>query len=399
MKLQLYSLLLAVALAAAQSNTGTQTTTLRSLTSRSSTNTITSSSATATSKGASTRSTPSIQLPPLVQCSFATFSFTIPSNLIGLPKHLGFYPSSASSWIETVHLGTQYDDLTEGSFTWLVDLPVGLSIAAMFYVTEPENNGAIPPNGSASTSDSVILAGTRSDCLAGNAGELTFLQFDNVASLFIDPFKGASTSSIVAIASSYDPTFIWTGTQPTSSSGGRDGGNQSSPVPAGAIVGAVIGGITLVTAVALFLFYLKRRHNQKMAARDFDGYSTYSEKPHMWTTTAGMGSVHGFPVSEPPPGTYWSQDETGKPILIAAPGSGLAKPQTSDHGTMVNDMSMSEVDCVSPMQAGPKRIAPIGSLPEPMGDEDDDIMSSHDNSRSEFRGAEGLDDPNSFLPK
>ncbi|KAM0788023.1 hypothetical protein ACM66B_006222 [Microbotryomycetes sp. NB124-2] len=400
----------------AQSDTASLTTT-SSRTSTSRSNTITSASSTSTARGTGSRSTPTIQLPPLVQCSYATFTFTIPRVFAGLPKHLGFYPSSASSWIETVHLGTQYDDLTEGTFTWLVDLPVGLSVAAMFYVTQPENQGAIPQNGR------------------------------------------ASTSSIVAIASNFDPTFIWTGAQPTSSAGrapSSGGNDDDGAVPAGAIVGAVIGGIALVTIVPVFLFCLRRRHNQRLAAArgDFDGYSTYSEKPNMWTTSAGLnGSVHGLPVSEPPPGTYWSQDETGNPILIAVAGSGLAGHShgTPDgtHVTGAGDLSASEVDYMSQVHAGPRRIAPTGTLPEPMGDGDEEAVSHAEpirtstpplaspsafspqaeprtyrlpksphlrsntlspspmspraesvlSNENSFRGAEGLDDPNSFAPK
>ncbi|KAK4051281.1 hypothetical protein OIO90_004762 [Microbotryomycetes sp. JL221] len=397
----------------------------------SSTITSRSSASTARGTGPRTRSTPTIQLPPLVQCSYATFSFTCPENLVGLPKHLGFYPSSASAWIETLHLGTQYDELSEGTFSWLVDLPVGLSVAAMFYVTDPEKNGAIPTNGSASTSDTVILAGTKSDCLAGNAG--------------------ASTSSIVAIASDFDPTFVWTGAQASPTGSTLPNTSSGGGISSGAIVGAVIGGIALVAMIAIFLFCVKRRHDQKIAARDNDGYSVYSEKPHMWTTSAGIGgSVHGLPIQEPPPGTYWSQDEQGNPILIALAGGGLPQPGTPDaqqqHYT-AGDSSMSEVDYMSTVQSpvGPRRTAPMGTLPEPMGDDDDsqplspiaeyprsstppnnsaafvpqsesrtrvsgatallrgeESVVSQDQSSSTtnvFQGAEGLDDPNSFAVK
>lgn len=54
-----------------------------------------------------------------------------------------------------MHLSAAYNDLTQGSFSWLVDLPVGLPVAAMFYVTDPSANGAVPANGSASTSETV----------------------------------------------------------------------------------------------------------------------------------------------------------------------------------------------------------------------------------------------------
>ncbi|ORY54990.1 hypothetical protein BCR35DRAFT_316053 [Leucosporidium creatinivorum] len=339
----------------------------------SATSTRTSSAASSSSTSNSTSSTsqavsPTVELPPLVQCAYATFSFTCPEQFVGMPKHLGFYPSTTSNWIETYDLPSAYDSLTEGSFTWLVDLPVGLSVAAMFYVTDTSANGAIPGNGSASTSDGVVIAGTSSSCLAQNVG--------------------ASTTVVVSYASKFDPTFVWSASakQTSAAAGSSDsssgGGGSSTPI--GAIVGGVVGGIAAITIIAVILFYLKRKHDRQVALRD--DYSVYSGRSAVTGEKRGSGhpryggtgssafggghpgSVMGVPASEPPPGTYWGVDESGNTILLAIPGSSMDQ-QHGQHMEMGDLGSNGGFSNTAPTSPVPRQTAAMGTLPEPMGDE------------------------------
>lgn len=55
--------------------------------------------------------------------------------------------------------------MTNGSFTWTVDLPVGLSVGMMFYVLI---DNIIPKGGSATTPYGIVQPGTSSTCIAQN---------------------------------------------------------------------------------------------------------------------------------------------------------------------------------------------------------------------------------------
>lgn len=233
-------------------------------------------------------------------------------------------------------------------------------------VTDPNASGGIPTNGTASTSDGVILAGTSNGCLAQNGG--------------------ASTTQVVSYASRFDPAFVWSAaSRPTSNSdpnGSASSDGNSSPPIGGevivplkifdfadlcdprptAIVGGVVGGIAAITIIALILLYLRKKHRQA-AIRD-DGYSMYSattaaggEKRRYGapSTFGGYPASVGVPTSEPPPGTYWGADENGNTILLAHPDHAMSQHQT-------------ELGAVppEPVNPAPRRTAAMGTLPEPV---------------------------------
>lgn len=201
--------------------------------------------------------------------------------------------------------------------------------------------------------------------------------------------EGASTTAVVSYASKFDPTFVWSSAKETGSStpgspsGSTNTGGSSTPV--GAVVGGVVGGIAAITILASVLFYLKRKHDRQSALRD-DGYSVYSGRsaytgekrgsanPRYGGGTGGHpGSVLGVPASEPPPGTYWGQDESGNTILLALPGQGmdhhgqgmesLAHGQGMEMGEMGSNGGFSEAGLAHGM---PRQTAAMGTLPEPV---------------------------------
>ncbi|GAA5879313.1 hypothetical protein JCM16303_003162 [Sporobolomyces ruberrimus] len=329
----------------------------------------------------------SITLPlSLSSCTPSSFLYTAPPG----PKYLGWFVSGTNRFIETYRLPEAYDERTNGTFVWNCDLPPGLSVAAMFYVIE---EGASGTDGHQTTTpDTIISAGTTLDCLGQN-----------------DP---NSQQAIWSLASSLDPTFTAT-TNPASSTGnanknGNDSGNdKGSSTPVGAIIGGVIGGLALIILLVLLLIYMRKKHDQANGANLVnDGASVYSG----WTEktrreqigTAGGGGGGG---GVPPPGTYYATDPEGntasslnlnsilvmgqepnpsssppllnhqqhhqpqshEPSVLETPMS----PPHSIHGDRVNVSRGSPGVGVGGLNGNvPKVTAPMGTLPEPMGDDD-----------------------------
>ncbi|GJN87688.1 hypothetical protein Rhopal_000643-T1 [Rhodotorula paludigena] len=318
---------------------------------------------------ASVRTT--ISLPPLYSCQYSTW--TLPSV---------------------------YDERTNGTFTWLCDLPAGLSVAAMFYVVQ---DGASGTNGAqASTVDALINAGSSgTSCLGTN-----------------DP---SSQGGILSLASSLDPSFSYTadGSQASNGASNGSGDEDDGGAPIGAIVGGVVGGVVGIGVIAALLFYLRHKHNQAayMASDGLSVYSGTTEKrssQHHSRYGTGPGSTSG--IVPPPAGTYYATDEHGNVhLLMGYPGEGIGQtpyvPPVSE----------------APMSPAPKTTAPPGMLPEPMDESSTSAptpvpvitapttplqapgstaspappaSSFHPvTEREGFFGHQGLDDPSSFSPK
>ncbi|GAA6006963.1 uncharacterized protein JCM10292_000375 [Rhodotorula paludigena] len=342
---------------------------------------------------ASVRTT--ISLPPLYSCQYSTWTYTAPVG----PKTLGFYVSGTQTWIEQYRLPSVYDERTNGTFTWLCDLPAGLSVAAMFYVVQ---DGASGTNGAqASTVDALINAGSSgTSCLGTN-----------------DP---SSQGGILSLASSLDPSFSHTadGSQASNAVANGSGNDDGGSAPIGAIVGGVVGGVVGIGIIAALLFYLRHKHNQAayMASDGLSVYSGTTEKrssQHHSRYGTGPGSTSG--IVPPPAGTYYATDEHGNVhLLMGYPGEGIGQtpyvPPVSE----------------APMSPAPKTTAPPGMLPEPMDESSTSAptpvpvtapttplqapgstaspappASSFQpvTEREGYLGHQGLDDPSSFSPK
>ncbi|GAA5981909.1 hypothetical protein JCM5350_006561 [Sporobolomyces pararoseus] len=337
-----------------------------------------STNSSASSNSTSTIRT-SITLPPsLNSCSPSSWIYTAP---IG-PKYLGFFVSGTDRFIETFKLPDVYDDKTEGSFVWMCDLPPGLSVAAMFYVIE---EGATGTNGHQTTTpDTIVNAPTSSDGISNQC----YGQNDPGAQ------KG-----ILSLASSLDPTFSYTAgsSSSTSANGSSDsrGGGNSTPV--GAIIGAVLGGLTLIIILILLLIYLRRKHDQANfndAGSVYSGWTEKTRRENILSGIGGGGGGAGGGNTVPPPGTYYATDPEGNTILVMGqPPHPASSPPLLNHQHLHSQSQQQPSPLETPLSPPasqryhrgavlgpgtgnvPKMTAPIGTLPEPMGDDEESSQS------------------------
>lgn len=114
--------------------------------------------------------------------------------------------------------------------------------------------------------------------------------------------------------------------------------------------------------------------------RDAESYSMYSgagiggdKRPHFGNgngSVFGVSTIGGPPgsLNTAPPGLYWGSDEHGNPILLQMP---------SHHGLVGGEQQQDWAGATSPPPPtppavtmsevpGPRRTAPIGTLPEPV---------------------------------
>ncbi|GAA6062775.1 hypothetical protein JCM10212_006888 [Sporobolomyces blumeae] len=171
----------------------------------------------------------------LKQCQRVTFSFTKPA----VPLTCGVYVTNTSTYIEQVLLPPTYTSLVSGTFSWLVDLPAGLSVNVQIFVTL---NGQIQQY---TLPNLVVQDGDDLSCLAINAGQ--------------------NTQSIVSYASSLNESYVYAAPTASSSSAGSNGG---ASVSGGTIAGAVIGSLAGIALVLILVYFLLRRHRRRLAARD-----------------------------------------------------------------------------------------------------------------------------------
>ncbi|GAA5916264.1 hypothetical protein JCM5296_002634 [Sporobolomyces johnsonii] len=229
----------------------------------------------------------------LVQCELATFGFTGPA----VPKTCGVYVTNTSTYLEQIILGGAFTSLTAGTFSWLVDVPAGLSLEVQIFITL---NGAVQQY---TLHDQVVKAGANNSCLATGAGQ--------------------NTQSIISYASSLNASYSRSPSESATSSG-------SGGASGGTIAGAVIGSLAGVAALVLlaFILYRRRRLTPPPPVVD-DSKSTYSTNLQTWP-----------PGSVPPPhdGTTYAQRYAAN-YYGNAPGGVVPYQAASPRGTIAEPMA------------------------------------------------------------
>ncbi|BGP25122.1 hypothetical protein JCM10295v2_004042 [Rhodotorula toruloides] len=201
----------------------------------------------------------------LVMCQRAEFAFTGPA----VPKTCGVYVTNSSTYLQQIPLGGSVTSYTAGTFSWLVDVPAGLSLDIQIWVTL---NGQV---------DQITIHGL----IVQESGDNTCLATG----------PGQNTQSIISYASALNSSYTWhPQTQRNANLVWRQGHER--------IAGGVVGGVLGLALVALLgVWFLRRRH-----ARHFDEYPlTQHEKqysdvygPNGELTSAQMVAVgyQGQPV-------------------------------------------------------------------------------------------------------
>ncbi|GAA5832440.1 hypothetical protein JCM3766R1_003074 [Sporobolomyces carnicolor] len=190
----------------------------------------------------------------LRQCERATFAFVKPAVALTC----GIYVTGSSTYLEQVILAPQtYNTLVAGTFSWLVDMPVGLSLNVQIFVSV---NGRTQQYTLPSL---VVQEGTDNSCFARNIGQ--------------------NTQSIISYASSLNGSYVYTA--PASSSTSARSSGRGGGLSRGAIAGVVIGvvlGVALVLLIALW--FLVRR--QKLRNGSNVPSSQFQPPPPATTTFA-----------------------------------------------------------------------------------------------------------------
>uniref|UniRef100_A0A0K3CGM7 Epidermal growth factor receptor-like transmembrane-juxtamembrane segment domain-containing protein n=1 Tax=Rhodotorula toruloides TaxID=5286 RepID=A0A0K3CGM7_RHOTO len=224
----------------------------------------------------------------LVMCQRAEFAFTGPA----VPKTCGVYVTNSSTYLQQIPLGGAVTSYTAGTFSWLVDVPAGLSLDIQIWVTLNGQVNQVTIHGL------VVQESSDNTCLATGPGQ--------------------NTQSIISYASALNSS-----PSATSTSSGGKGTNV------GGIAGGVVGGVLGLALLALLtIWFLRRRH-----ARHFEEYPlTEHEKqysnaygPNGDLTSAQMVAMgyQGQPVPSPG-GVVPYQPAT--PSMLAEPMSSSTPP-------------------------------------------------------------------------
>ncbi|EMS20725.1 hypothetical protein NBRC10512_007685 [Rhodotorula toruloides] len=224
----------------------------------------------------------------LVMCQRAEFAFTGPA----VPKTCGVYVTNSSTYLQQIPLGGAVTSYTAGTFSWLVDVPAGLSLDIQIWVTLNGQVNQVTIHGL------VVQESGDNTCLATGPGQ--------------------NTQSIISYASTLNSSPSATAT----SSGGK-GTNV------GGIAGGVVGGVLGLALLALVtVWFLRRRH-----ARHLDEYplaeheKQYSDAfgPNGDLTSAQMVAMgyQGQPMPSPG-GVVPYQPAT--PSMLAEPMSSSTPP-------------------------------------------------------------------------
>ncbi|GAA5874738.1 hypothetical protein JCM16303_002967 [Sporobolomyces ruberrimus] len=220
----------------------------------------------------------------LRQCERVTFAFTKPA----VPLTCGIYVTNTSTYLEQVIIAPSYTPLVAGTFSWLVDMPVGLTVNVQVFVTVSGQTRQY------TLSSMIVQEGQDNSCFGRNVGQ--------------------NTQSIISYASSLNESYTYTA--PRSSSTGNNPGGGGG-VSGGAIAGIVIGVIAGLALLALLVFVLRRRqrrrHEAEVAAqeeRKFMGPgqqhpstvppATYAQNYAYSVMSGGSGSQHPYKQSAPP---------------------------------------------------------------------------------------------------
>ncbi|GAA5947987.1 hypothetical protein JCM3765_007056 [Sporobolomyces pararoseus] len=174
----------------------------------------------------------------LKQCERVTFAFTKPA---GIPLTCGIYVTNTSTYLEQVILSpTIYNPFSSGTFSWLVDMPIGLSVNVQIFVTI---NGQVQQY---TLPTLIVLEGSDNSCFGRNIGQ--------------------NTQSIISYASSLNESYIYTAPASSSTKEASEG-NDREGISGGAIAGIVVGVILAISLLLLLLFCLIRRRRSMQQHR------------------------------------------------------------------------------------------------------------------------------------
>ncbi|GAA6039472.1 hypothetical protein JCM8097_009568 [Rhodosporidiobolus ruineniae] len=271
----------------------------------------------------------------LTMCEMATFAFTGPA----VSKSCGVFVTNTSTYLQQIPLGGTFSSLTAGTFSWLVDLPAGLSVEVQFWVTI---NGGVQQY---TVHNQVVKDSGNNSCLATGSGQ--------------------NTLSIISYASYLNESYTYTA--PSASSTSHKSSN------AGAIAGGVVGacaGLALVVLIAYF-FYRRRKFSVPPPPSGFDGEGEDGKAYGAWPAE---GSVAGGQYGQSTYAQRMVQQYSGQgQVQAVAPGG------------------------VVPYQARPTAAEPMPSTtssPPPTSP-----SPGNEYGHCSTRGTEGLEDPSAFLAR
>ncbi|BGP48654.1 hypothetical protein JCM10450v2_004530 [Rhodotorula kratochvilovae] len=275
----------------------------------------------------------------------------------------GVYVTNTSTYIQQIPLGGTYTSLTAGTFSWLVDMPAGLSVNVQFCTFGAASllmwvtlNGAVqqftlPPI--------IIQPSLDNSCLGTGQGQNT-QSIISYASALNESYTWAPCVLLpsLSIASRLIRTVTYSPSATPTSSG--------SSTNVGAIAGGVIGGVAALLALLLLLYVLHRRRarpppppeGKKEAYNPAAGGPTYAQLVAM--NYAGQHGANGQGVVPYSPALQQPRPFAAEPMPATPP------PSSPSHG---------------------HGRAPLSPPATTAG------------TASEFGGTHGLDDPATFLSR
>ncbi|POY75078.1 hypothetical protein BMF94_1707 [Rhodotorula taiwanensis] len=278
----------------------------------------------------------------LVVCERVEFAFTGPA----VPKTCGVYVTNASTYLQQIALGGEFSSMTGGTFSWLVDLPAGLSVEIQLWVSLNNQVQQFTLH------ELVVQPSDDTSCIATGAGQ--------------------NTQSIVSYASSLNSSWIYQAPATTDSSD-RQSGSKIGP-----IVGGVVGSLGGFALVLLAIYLVCRRRARAIQPPPQIGFdSAYGDKS-TYGDPASMTHAQMVALS------YQGQQAGGSPLECGRQTPLV--PYFSPQGEAASSFD-------SPVRAG--------TAPELM-----DVASHHGGTApaptpdvvpySPRVGTQGLDDPATF---
>ncbi|GAA5999726.1 hypothetical protein JCM10207_005880 [Rhodosporidiobolus poonsookiae] len=205
----------------------------------------------------------------LRMCDRVQFAFTAPA----LAKSCAIYVTNTNVYLQQILLGGEYTSMTSGTFSWLIDVPAGLSINVQFWVTINGQTRQYTQH------DIVIQDSGDWSCLAHGSGQ--------------------NTQSIISYASALNDSYTYAPPKATSTS------HHSNT---GAIAGGVIGALAGLAILILALYFLYRRRKRSLVPPPPEG-----EKPYEYPE----GAVGAYP----PPGFPSYAQQVQQQYAMQGPGA------------------------------------------------------------------------------